>query len=109
MYLFDVDNVVNKSVSSYLTDVLPPRISETTNYPLRNSEDFTIPSYRLTLTNSSFFSSTLHPWNSLELENINAPSYISSKRQPVRERPINLKGAGVCFFSKKKYSDSQCC
>jgi hypothetical protein len=30
--------VVNDSVPSYLTDILPPRISKTTNYPLRNSE-----------------------------------------------------------------------
>jgi hypothetical protein len=35
-------NIVNNSVPSYITDILPPRISETTNYPLRNSEDFTI-------------------------------------------------------------------
>ena len=60
-------------------------ISETTNYPLRNSEDFTIPSYILTLTNSSFFPSTLRALNSLYLENRNAPSYISFKRQLVNK------------------------
>ena len=38
-------NIVNNSVPSYLTDILPPRISENTSHPLRNSEDFTIPSY----------------------------------------------------------------
>ena len=71
-------NIVNNSAPSYLTDILPPRISETTNYPLRNSENFTInPSYRLTLKNSSFFSSTLRTWNSLDLENRNTPSYIN--------------------------------
>ena len=58
MYWFDV-YIYNISVPSYLTDILPPRISETTNYPLGNSEDFTIRSYRLTLINSSFFPSTL--------------------------------------------------
>ena len=73
------------SVHSYLTDILPPRISETTNYPLRISENFTIPSYRLTLTNCSFFPSTLRAWNSLDLENRNAPSYISFKRQLVNQ------------------------
>jgi hypothetical protein len=66
-------NIVNYSAPSYLTDILPPRIFETTNYPLGNSENFTIPSYRLTLTNSSFFPSTLRAWNSLDLENRNAP------------------------------------
>ena len=78
-------NVVNNYVPSYLTDILPSRFSETTNYLLRNSEDFTIPSYRLTLTDSSFFPSTLRAWNSLDLENRNAPSYISFKRQLVNK------------------------
>jgi hypothetical protein len=78
-------NIVNYSAPSYLTDILPPRIFETTNYPLGNSENFTIPSYRLTLTNSSFFLSTLRAWNSLDLENRNAPSYTSFKRQLVNK------------------------
>ena len=76
-------NIVNNSAPSYLTDILPPRISETTSYPLRSSEHFTIPSYRLTLTNSSFFQSTFRAWNCLDLENWNAPSYASFKRQLV--------------------------
>jgi len=84
MYWFDV-YIYNISVPSYLTDILPPRISETTNYPLGNSEDFTIRSYRLTLINSSFFPSTLRAWNSLDLENINASSYINLKRQLVNK------------------------
>jgi hypothetical protein len=37
-------NIVNNSGPSYLTDILPPRISEANNYPLRNSENYTIPS-----------------------------------------------------------------
>ena len=78
-------NIVNNSALSYLTDNVPPRISETTNYPLRNSENFTIPSYRLTLTNSSFFPSTLCALNSLDLENRNAPSYFSFKGQLVNK------------------------
>jgi hypothetical protein len=44
-----------------------------------------IPCYRLTLTNSNFFPSTLRAWNSLDLENRNAPSYISFKRQLVNK------------------------
>jgi hypothetical protein len=34
-------------------------------------------------------------------------SYADGKA--VRERPFNLKGEELWFFSKKKYSDSQCC
>ena len=68
-------NIVNNSGPSYLTDILPPRITGAKNYPLRNRENYTIPSYRLTLTNSSIFPSTLRAWNTLDLENINDPSY----------------------------------
>ena len=37
------------------------------------------------MTNSSFFPSTLRAWNSLDLENRNAHSYISFKRQLVNK------------------------
>jgi hypothetical protein len=84
-YICLMYNIVNYSVLSYLTDILPPRIFEITNYPLGNSEKFTNPSYRLTLTNSSFFPSTLRAQNSLDLENRNAPSYTSFKRQLVNK------------------------
>ena len=76
-------NVVNKSAPSYQTDILPLIISKATNFPLRNSENFTIPSYRLTLGNSRFFTSSLRAWNSLDLESRNAPSYARFKRQLV--------------------------
>jgi hypothetical protein len=52
---------------------------------LLTSHNFTIPSYRLILTNSSFFPSTLRAWNTLDLENRNSPSYTSFKRQLVNK------------------------
>ena len=39
----------------------------------------------LTLTNSSFFPFTLRAWNTLDLENRNAPNYTSFKRQLVNK------------------------
>ena len=61
-------NIVNTSAHSYLTDILPTRNSETTNYPLRKLKILPFLAI-LTLTNSSFYPSTLHAWNSLDLEN----------------------------------------
>lgn len=40
-------NIVNNSAPFYLTDVLLTRISGSTNYSLRNKENYAIPSYRL--------------------------------------------------------------
>ena len=37
--------IINESAPSHLTDILPPKISETTNNLLRNSENYTIPCY----------------------------------------------------------------
>ena len=72
--------IVNNSAPSYLIDIMPPKVSETTNYPLRNSEDFVIPQYRLSSTNLSFFPSAIRAWNSLPLENRNIPTSNSFKR-----------------------------
>ena len=71
--------IVNNCAPSYLIDILPPKVSETTIYPLRNGEDLTIPNFRLTLTNRSFFRSGIRAWNSLPLATRNIPSLNSFK------------------------------
>ena len=39
----------------YLTDLMPPLVSESTNYILRSSQSYTTPLSRLTLYQKSFF------------------------------------------------------
>ena len=58
----------------YLTDLMPPLVSESTNYNLRTSQNYTTPLSRLTLYQKSFFPSTLKLWNDLDLTMRNSPS-----------------------------------
>jgi hypothetical protein len=65
----------------YLTDLMPPLVSESTNYNLRSSQNYTIPLSRLTLYQKSFFQSTLKLWNDLDLIIRNSPSVHIFKRK----------------------------
>ena len=69
----------NNLVPSYLNDLLPPLISETTNYPLRNSDTYLIPNTRLSTSENSFLISTTYLWNSLDTEVRNKPTINSFK------------------------------
>lgn len=73
-------NVVNENCPPYLTDILPPKISEISHYSLRNNDNFSIPRYRLTKTNNSFFPSTLRMWNKLNIDLRNIPTFSQFKR-----------------------------
>ncbi|MCG7877681.1 MAG: reverse transcriptase domain-containing protein [Candidatus Thiodiazotropha endolucinida] len=49
----------NSQVPSYINDIIPPRIRETTNYPLRNRENITIPFCRTELFRKSCIPSSV--------------------------------------------------
>ena len=57
----------NHLTPDYLTSLLPPTVGENNRYVFRNNQNYRIPYYRLSLTNSSFLPSTLHDWNNLDL------------------------------------------
>ena len=57
--------IVNNDASSYLRNLLPNRVDETSTYNLRNNNGFVIPFSRLCSYESSFFPSTLKLWNNL--------------------------------------------
>ena len=60
--------IVNNDAPSYLRDLLPNRVDETSTYDLRNNTDFVIPFSRLCSYESSFFPSTLKLWNDLDTQ-----------------------------------------
>ena len=47
--------------------LVPPTFQSTTIYPLRNGDDLIVPFCRLSITNSSFISSTAKEWNKLDI------------------------------------------
>ena len=50
----------------YLYDLVPPNVSEISNYNLRNSQNISVPLYRISIYQNSFFPSCIKLWNSLD-------------------------------------------
>ena len=65
----------------YLYNCLPPLVSATSNYGLRNNNNYTIPRYRLRISEKSFIPSTVEHWNSLDLSIRNSPTLNSFKNK----------------------------
>ena len=66
--------LVNGLVPTYITDLIPPVIRETTNYPLRNQNNITIPFCRTEIFRKSCIPSGIALWNSLH-ESLNSFKY----------------------------------
>ena len=58
--------IVNGDAPEYLSDILPNTVDQTNNYNLRTGRNFTLPSARLSIYQSSYFPSTIRLWNSLD-------------------------------------------
>ena len=71
--------IVNNDAPSYLRDLLPNRVDETSTYNLRNNTDFVIPFSRLCSYESSFFPSTLKLWNDLDTQIGTLPTLLQFK------------------------------
>lgn len=69
----------NKITPDFLNQLLPPSVGENNRYALRNNNDYRIPSFRLSLTNSSFLPSSLQSWNALDNSVRSLPSLNSFK------------------------------
>ena len=64
--LFFMYKVNNGIVPSYIQDLIPPLVSEISNYPLRNNRYISVPSYRTSISQKSCIPSSIRLWNSLE-------------------------------------------
>lgn len=56
----------NNLTPSYLKDLIPPLVQETTTYNLRNRSQFRLPQTRTSYRQQSFIPATLRMWNSLD-------------------------------------------
>ena len=58
--------VNNGIVPSYIHDLMPPLVSEISNYPLRNNRNISVPFNRTSISQKSCIPSSIRLWNSLE-------------------------------------------
>ena len=66
--------VNNGIVPSYIQDLIPPLVSEISNYPLRSNRNISVPFNRTNISQKSCIPSSIRLWNSLEddLKNLSA-------------------------------------
>ncbi len=81
--------MINKLVPPFLSNLVPPRVGERSNYPLRNSNDFPIPRSRTRIFSNSFLPSTLRAWNNLDTNAKNASS-LSTFKSAIRGIPTAI-------------------
>ena len=62
-FMYKVNNGI---VPSYIQDLIPPLVSEISNYPLRNNRNISVPFNRTSISQKSCIPSSIRLWNSLE-------------------------------------------
>ena len=81
---------VNGLVPSYISELIPPLISEITDYSLRNQNNITVPFSRTETARKSCISSSITLWKSLDAGLRNSSSVASFKHQ-LKNRQNNSK------------------
>ena len=59
-------NVNADLVPSYISDSIPPLVSEISEYPLRNNRNISLPYKRINISHKSCIPSSIRLWNGLE-------------------------------------------
>ena len=77
-------------VPSYITDHIPPLVRETTNYPLRNNNNVTVPFTRTEISHRSCIPSSISLWNSLN-ENLRENSSVATFKYQLKNLRTNSK------------------
>ena len=73
--------MTNGLTPSYLHQLLPTRVYQSSRYPLRNSSDFSISTSSTATYSNSFLPETLRAWNALGQDIRDAPSLGSFKKK----------------------------
>ena len=63
----------------YLCDLLPPHVGDTSNYPLRNADNYTQVHASTAVYGSSFLPSTIREWNKLPIDHRNVETLSAFK------------------------------
>ena len=91
--------MTNGLVPSYLADLSPPSVGNSTNYSLRNANNSRLPIARTALYQQSFLPSVIRAWNNLSLAHRNSPTlqaFKSSFKRTLSKPPIYY------YYGKRK-------
>jgi hypothetical protein len=76
--------IYNNLAPEYLCDLIPPTVSDTSNFHLRNSQNISQQANILALLQQSFFPSTNKLWNTLDL-NIRQIPILAQFKSKIRQ------------------------
>ena len=82
--------VSNQLLPSYISDIMPPLVSDVSNYPLRNSSSHSVPYIRTEVSRRSCVPSSMSLWNNLD-ETVRNSSTINSFKNNVKSVYSNLQ------------------
>ena len=68
---------INNFVQDYISDIIPPRVRETSNHPLRNRENVSNMYTRTEISHKSCIPSSISYWNNLQTDIREANTYAS--------------------------------
>ena len=60
--------ILHALTPSFLSELIPSQVQDTTTYPLRNRSNYRVPFARTQLMKTSYFPATLRQWNALDPE-----------------------------------------
>ena len=89
--------IILNDAPSYLSDLLPNKVT----YDLRNHQNFHVLFSRLCSFDSSFFPSTLRPWNGLDIWVQNSPTLLEFKTK-LRNQAQKDKASGILSIGERK-------
>ena len=93
---------VNGQVPSYITDIIPPLVRETTNYPLRNQNNITAPFCRTELYRKSCIPYSVSLWNNLD-ENLRNSSSLSSFKYALKQVNSNINNLPSYYIKGDRF------
>ena len=100
--LYFMYKALNGQVPSYISDIIPPHIRETTNYSLRNRDNITVPFCRTELLRNSCMPSSVPLWNKLD-ENIRNSSSFSSFKYEIKRHNLTIHGVPQHYLYGDRY------
>ena len=100
--LYFMYKALNGHVPPYVSDIIPPHIRETTNYPLRNRDNITVPFCRTEQFRNSCIPSSVLLWNTLD-ENIRKSSSFSSFRYEIKRHKSTIHGVPQHYLYGDRY------
>ena len=93
---------LNGQAPSYISDIIPPHIRETTNYSLRNRDNITVPFCRAELFRNPCIPSSVPLWNNLD-ENIRNSSSFSSFKYEIKRHNLTIHGVPQHYLYGDRY------